>query len=205
MLQVKAGEQRLRLRRLFRLGVGVELDHVVVASTHQHEGKDTMGLWGQDPAQTGYDPAYIQHIIDETVAAAEAYDDLEGIEAFERDYLLQALQGDRFDSADSGFLRNNPVSYMGKLGFGVYVDREYAPPGERLAAYTTYIAEVPRMLAQMRDAGRLLAAEGLSLLVHADGTRSLSCRQPVQQISSVLLDLAVDKRVVDKIQHPPLN
>ncbi|HEX5787744.1 MAG TPA: DUF885 domain-containing protein [Woeseiaceae bacterium] len=94
--------------------------------------------------------AYVEWI-DETVAAASAYVDLEGIEAFERDYLVQALRSDRFYVADSGFVRNNPVSYMGKLGFGVYVDREYAPLPERLARYTTYIAEVPGMLAQMRD------------------------------------------------------
>lgn len=89
--------------------------------------------------------------IDRTIAVAEGYQSLSGIEAFERDYLVQALRGERFYLRDSGFLRNNPVIYMRSLGFGVYVDREYAPLEERIVAYTNYVSQLPRMLEQMRD------------------------------------------------------
>jgi hypothetical protein len=50
---------------------GLDLDHVLVASTHQHEGKDTMGLWGADPSRSGYDPAYIDLIIRASIGALE--------------------------------------------------------------------------------------------------------------------------------------
>jgi hypothetical protein len=88
--------------------------------------------------------------LDSVVEAASAYDDLEGIEAFERDYLTQALRGDIWYLRESGFLRNNPVFYAGALSFSVYVDREYAPLEERIVAYTNYISNVPRILEQMQ-------------------------------------------------------
>ena len=37
----------------------------------------------------------------------------------------------------------------------------------------------------------ILYSEGASLMVHAEGTRSLQCRQPVKQLSAVFLDFAV--------------
>jgi len=48
------------------------------------------------------------------------------------------------------------------------------------------------MLTMMKELKSSLTTEGLSLMVHVDGTRSKQCRVPVQQIGSVLLDLAVD-------------
>lgn len=48
---------------------GLEFDHIVIASTHQHEGPDTMGLWGKDPSMSGYDPNYIDFIREQAVEA----------------------------------------------------------------------------------------------------------------------------------------
>jgi len=48
---------------------GLALDHVVVASTHNHEAKDTMGIWGAGPSTSGYDDAYMARIVDESVEA----------------------------------------------------------------------------------------------------------------------------------------
>lgn len=36
-----------------------EATHVIVAATHDHEGPDTMGLWGPTPFQTGIDEKYL--------------------------------------------------------------------------------------------------------------------------------------------------
>ncbi len=36
-----------------------ELTHLIVASTHVHEGPDTMGLWGPTPFQSGIDERYM--------------------------------------------------------------------------------------------------------------------------------------------------
>ncbi|MEC9465396.1 MAG: hypothetical protein VX834_06410 [Myxococcota bacterium] len=48
---------------------GLEFDHITVASTHQHEGPDTMGIWGKSSFETGYDPHYIDFVIKQTVEA----------------------------------------------------------------------------------------------------------------------------------------
>jgi len=52
---------------------GLDFDHIVVATTHDHEGPDTMGMWGAEFGTTGYNEAYVQFIVDQTVdALAEA-------------------------------------------------------------------------------------------------------------------------------------
>jgi hypothetical protein len=38
------------------------IDYLVVHSTHQHEGPDTMGLWGEDQTTSGIDFAYLDFI-----------------------------------------------------------------------------------------------------------------------------------------------
>jgi len=47
-------------------------DYVMVSATHNHEGPDTIGLWGASPIQTGVDPAYTAELIDGCVAAVLA-------------------------------------------------------------------------------------------------------------------------------------
>jgi len=44
-----------------------EVDYVVVSSTHQHEGPDTLGIWGADALTTGVDPGYLD-FVNQTVA-----------------------------------------------------------------------------------------------------------------------------------------
>lgn len=114
----------------------------VDAGLHVYDGQ--ISDFGPD-AKTEY-VAWLNESIDN----AAGYDDLEGIESFERDYLVSALESELFFLEDSGFMQNNPVAYAGMLGFGVYVDREYAPLDERLAAYTAYIGQLPAALRQMR-------------------------------------------------------
>lgn len=43
---------------------------VVVAALHDHEGPDTMGLWGPNQGQTGMNEAYMQLLIDRIAEAA---------------------------------------------------------------------------------------------------------------------------------------
>jgi hypothetical protein len=38
------------------------VDYLVVHSTHQHEGPDTIGIWGPDPLTSGADPAYLDFV-----------------------------------------------------------------------------------------------------------------------------------------------
>ena len=39
-----------------------EIDFVLVSSTHQHEGPDTLGLWGPDETTTGIDYGYLDFV-----------------------------------------------------------------------------------------------------------------------------------------------
>lgn len=61
-----------RIRRA-ALDAGLGLDQLVVTTTHVHEAKDTMGMWGEAVGKSGIDPDYMSRIVDESVAAlAEA-------------------------------------------------------------------------------------------------------------------------------------
>jgi hypothetical protein len=47
-----------------------EVAHLIVASTHVHEGPDTLGLWGPTPLQTGIDENYLDWLDSQIVATA---------------------------------------------------------------------------------------------------------------------------------------
>jgi hypothetical protein len=56
---------------------GVALDYVLIATTHQHEGPDTVGMWGERIGKTGYQEDYAAFVRQSTVdALAEAIADL---------------------------------------------------------------------------------------------------------------------------------
>ncbi len=48
------------------------VDYVVVHSTHQHEGPDTLGIWGPDATTSGVDPGYLDFV---NAAAADCIDE----------------------------------------------------------------------------------------------------------------------------------
>jgi len=50
-------------------------DFVMIAATHNHEGPDTMGLWGPSPFKSGIDPAYMQLLSDQCVKAVQTADE----------------------------------------------------------------------------------------------------------------------------------
>jgi hypothetical protein len=81
----------------------------------------------------------------------QAYAGLDGIEEFERQYLLTAITGEIFDYGTSGFIRSNPIFYTGHIGTSVYLDREYATLDVRLAAFNRYIAQLPSFLETMKS------------------------------------------------------
>jgi len=47
----------------------IKVDHVVVQALHNHEGPDTMGMWGQEFLQPGYNEAYGQQVREAIVEA----------------------------------------------------------------------------------------------------------------------------------------
>jgi hypothetical protein len=51
---------------------GVDVDYLMIASTHNHEGPDTMGLWGRTETSGGYDPDYAASVHQSSVDALSA-------------------------------------------------------------------------------------------------------------------------------------
>jgi hypothetical protein len=49
-----------------------EYHHVLVSSTHNHEGPDVIGLWGPSQLESGVDPAYVEFVVEQIVAAVAA-------------------------------------------------------------------------------------------------------------------------------------
>lgn len=49
--------------------------YVLVSSTHNHEGPDTLGLWGPNSLQSGVDPVYMQKVAAGIVAAVRQADE----------------------------------------------------------------------------------------------------------------------------------
>ncbi len=79
------GILRVRLEALARK---LDLDHIIVASTHQHEGPDTMGLWGVVPLIRSIDEAYLARV------EAACVDALADAIAAERVATVTVAQGD---------------------------------------------------------------------------------------------------------------
>jgi Neutral/alkaline non-lysosomal ceramidase, N-terminal len=50
---------------------GVDIDYLVVNSTHNHQSPDTMGIWGPNMFNSGVDPQYMELIVEKTVEAAQ--------------------------------------------------------------------------------------------------------------------------------------
>lgn len=47
----------------------VNPEHIVISSTHTHAGPDVVGIWGKDFAHSGVNPAHMQKIVSQSVAA----------------------------------------------------------------------------------------------------------------------------------------
>ena len=48
--------------------------YVLVSATHNHEGPDTLGLWGPSPLQTGLDQAYLRDVLEGCAEAVKKAD-----------------------------------------------------------------------------------------------------------------------------------
>ena len=76
---------------------------------------------------------------------------------------------------------------------GTLITHSFAYPGITDPGVISYFdrddpASLPGILAEL---GATMKAHGKSLMVHAEGTRSLACRTPVSKLSSTFIDLAL--------------
>ncbi len=88
--------------------------------------------------------------VNATRSEAESYDDLEGMEAFERHYFVVSMNEEEFNYGTADYLSRNPAAYVSQLGFSVYLDREYAPLDVRMRGYTQYISHLPAYFETMQ-------------------------------------------------------
>ena len=59
------------MTRQLAADAGLDLDLLIISSTHNHEAPDTMGLWGRSETSGGYDPAYGAFIREQVVVALQ--------------------------------------------------------------------------------------------------------------------------------------
>src|SRR5262249_25568800 len=82
---VKADKTKIALASIDVVGFGYpnvlrirkqlpDFTYVLISSTHNHEGPDTIGLWGKDIAHSGVDADYIAHIESQIVKAVKDAD-----------------------------------------------------------------------------------------------------------------------------------
>ena len=73
----------------------------------------------------------------QAIADAQAIDaaDLSEAEQFERDYLVNVMQGELFWLEDADFPHKNPAYYVGALDPNVYIARPYADAETRMKAF----------------------------------------------------------------------
>lgn len=87
------------------------------------------------------------------IADARAIDagDLSEAEQFERDYLVNVMEGELFwlETADSP--HKNPAYYVGALDPNVYIARPYADAETRMKAFIKYANAVPAAAAQIKE------------------------------------------------------
>jgi len=71
-------------------------------------------------------------------------------ERFEREYLLAVIDGQLFwlERARAPF--TNPAWYLNRLDPDVYLNRDYAPLGQRLKGYIGYARAIPRLAEEIR-------------------------------------------------------
>jgi len=70
----------------------VQVDYIIINSTHDHEAPDLQGIWGESPFKSGVDPDYMQYVKSQTVKAI--------IEAYERQQSVKL----RFAQTDASYL-----------------------------------------------------------------------------------------------------
>jgi len=69
---------------------------------------------------------------------------------FERDYLAAVIDEQLFWRMEAQWPQRNPAYYLDDLDPDPYLNKPYAPLGERMRAYIAYARAIPRVAAQIR-------------------------------------------------------
>jgi len=60
-------ETVMDIRKRVKNELGIREEQIVIASTHNHQGPDTLGLWGPSDYETGVDPSYMGFLTERAV------------------------------------------------------------------------------------------------------------------------------------------
>lgn len=118
-------------------------ESAVDAGLHQYDGV----IRDLSPESVADYLAWVRQIRNE----AGSYDDLDGMDAFERDYFVASMNEEEFNFDTADYLATNPAAYVSVLSFSVYIDREYAPLDERMRGFTKYVAQFPAYFETMQS------------------------------------------------------
>ena len=118
-------------------------ESAVDAGLHQYDGV----IRDLSPESVADYLAWVRQIRNE----AGSYDDLDGMDAFERDYFVASMNEEEFNFDTADYFATNPAAYVSVLSFSVYIDREYAPLDERMRGFTKYVAQFPAYFETMQS------------------------------------------------------
>jgi hypothetical protein len=118
-------------------------ENAVDAGLHQYDGV----IRDLSPESVADYLAWVRQIRNE----AGSYDDLDGMDAFERDYFVASMNEEEFNFDTADYFATNPAAYVSVLSFSVYIDREYAPLDERMRGFTKYVAQFPAYFVTMQS------------------------------------------------------
>ncbi|MEM3454864.1 MAG: neutral/alkaline non-lysosomal ceramidase N-terminal domain-containing protein, partial [Thermoproteota archaeon] len=59
----------MEIREKVKNKLNVKKERIIVACTHNHQGPDTLGLWGPSNYETGVDPSYMNYLIEQVVSS----------------------------------------------------------------------------------------------------------------------------------------
>lgn len=103
---------------------GLDLDYLVIAATHQHEGPDTVGMWGERVGKTGYQEDYgaqvRQAIVD---ALADAQSDLRELGEMKLGYVDSSTYSEK---GTRNLIRDSrdPVIIDERVNAALFVDKQ---------------------------------------------------------------------------------
>lgn len=87
------------------------VDWVLVAATHDHESRDSIGIWGASIGETGYDEAYMEHLREQAAQAIrEACAALEPVNVERASFFLRDV-----DTSPEAGLQSDVLRYVGDL------------------------------------------------------------------------------------------
>ena len=121
----------------------------VTQGRHEYDGQ--LPDWSR--AAIEKEIARLHQAKDEAMAFAD--DQLNPEQLYQREYLVSRLDQDLFWTEKVGLPFRSPQYYFGWMGDSLdpsaYIALNYAPLEERLRAFTTYLNNVPRAVAQIRE------------------------------------------------------